>query len=191
MKKEKSSIIVLSCSESSGDESEKAKPKIDKEELRKYLQNSDEEDESPRKTSPKKSQKFVKKRKTSVNIDYQDKPSETIKKQRKSPQKVSLPKYLLQGDDFKRLQKKAKKLGASSLDYSKRKNNKYMVEYNGQKIHFGSVKTEDYLTHKDPDRPDRHDNNFKQRWPTYSPVTNLSKLLVYQTFELKKKNLKK
>ena len=46
MKKEKSPIIVLTCSDSSGDESEKAMPKIDKEELRKYLQNSDEENES-------------------------------------------------------------------------------------------------------------------------------------------------
>ena len=54
MKKQKSSIIVLSCLESSGDESEKAMPKIEKEELRKYLQNSDEEDESVKKTSPKK-----------------------------------------------------------------------------------------------------------------------------------------
>ena len=88
MKKEKSSIIVLSCSESSGDESEKAKPKIDKEELRKYLQNSDEENESVKEPSPKKSKKLVKKRKTSshVNVD-QDKTAETIKKQRKSPQK--------------------------------------------------------------------------------------------------------
>ena len=53
MKKQKSSITVHSCSESSDDESEKARPKIDKEELRKYLQNSDE-DSSPPKTSPKK-----------------------------------------------------------------------------------------------------------------------------------------
>ena len=30
-------------------------PKIDKEELRKYIQNSDEEDDSVKKTSPKKS----------------------------------------------------------------------------------------------------------------------------------------
>ena len=65
MKKQKSSIIVLSCSESSGDESEKAKPKIDKEELRKYLQNNDEEGESVKKISPKKSKKLLKKRKTS------------------------------------------------------------------------------------------------------------------------------
>ena len=58
MKKEvenkKSFIRILSFSESSGDESEKAKSKVDKEELRKYLQNSDEEDSSPPKTSPKK-----------------------------------------------------------------------------------------------------------------------------------------
>ena len=74
MKKQKSSIIVLSCSESSDDETGKAKPKIDREELRKYLQNSDEE-EFPQKTSPKKSKKLVKKRKTSslVNND-KDKP---------------------------------------------------------------------------------------------------------------------
>ena len=153
MKKQKSSIIVLSCSESSGDESEKLKPKIDKEELRKYLQNSDEENETPQKTSPKKSKKLVKKRKTSShnNVD-QDKSSEEIKKTKKSPQKDSPKKTLLKGDDFKRLQKKAKKLGASSLDYSQRKNNKYMVEYNGKKIHFGTANTEDFITHKDPDR---------------------------------------
>ena len=150
MKKQRSSIIVLSCSESSDDETEKAKPKIDKEELRKYLQNSIEEDESPPKTSPKKSKKLVKKRKTSSFINYdKDKPKKTL-------QKDSPPKYLLQGDDFKRLQKKAKKLGASSLDYSQRKNNKYMVEYNSEKIHFGSVNTEDYLTHKDPVRRDKY-----------------------------------
>ena len=108
MKKQKSSIIVLSCSESSGDESEKAKPKIDKEELRKYLQNSDEEDDSV-KTSPKKSKKFVKKRKTSsINI-VQDKSSEEIKTPKKIHLKDSPQKYLLKGDDFKRLQKKAKK----------------------------------------------------------------------------------
>ena len=31
-----------------------------------------------------------------------------------------------------------------------------MVEYNGKKIHFGSVNTEDYLTHKDPNRRDKY-----------------------------------
>ena len=157
MKKQKSSIIVLSCSESSDDETEKAKPKIDKEELRKYLQNSDEEDESTKKTSPPKSKKLVKKRKTSsrANVD-QDKPTKSVEKPKKPIQKDSSQKYLLLGDDFKRLQKKAKKLGASSLDYSQRKNNKYMVEYNGKKIHFGSANSEDYLNHKDSDRRDKY-----------------------------------
>ena len=75
---------------------------------------------STEKTSPKKTKKLVKKRKTSsINIDYLDKPSETIKKTKKSPQKDSPKKILLKGEDFKRLQKKANKLGASSLDYSK------------------------------------------------------------------------
>ena len=115
MKKQKSSIIVLTSPESSADESDKAKPKIDKEELRKYLQNSDEEDESPQKTSPKKTKKLIKKRKTSsINNENQDKPKKLIPKD--SPQK-----YLLQGDDFKRLKKEAKKLGATSLDVSQRR----------------------------------------------------------------------
>ena len=43
MKKQKSSTIVLSEFSSSDDETEKAMPKMDKEELRKYLQNSDDE----------------------------------------------------------------------------------------------------------------------------------------------------
>ena len=165
MKKQKSSIIVLSSSESSGDETEKAKPKIDKEELRKYLQNSDEEDESPQKTSPKKSKKLVKKRKTSSHNVDQDKPSETIKKPKKSPQKDSPQKYLLKGDDFKRLQKKAKKLGASSLDYSQRKHNKYMVEYDNKKIHFGSANSVDFITHKDPVRRDKYLTKAKKIKP--------------------------
>ena len=108
MKKQKSSIIVLTSPESSADESEKAMPKIDKEELRKYLQNSDEEDESPQKTSPKKSKKLVKKRKTSSsNTTLQDNPT---KKQIKPIQKDSPQKYLLQGEDFKKLQKRQKNL---------------------------------------------------------------------------------
>ena len=31
-----------------------------------------------------------------------------------------------------------------------------MVENNGKKIHFGSANSEDYLTHKDPDRRDKY-----------------------------------
>ena len=157
VEKKKTFIIDLSSSESSGDESEKEMPKIDKEELRKYLQNSDEENESVKKTSPQKSKKLVKKRQTSshTNVD-QVKSSEEIKKPKDCIKKDSPKKTLAQGDDFKRLQKKAKKLGVASLDYSKRKNNKYMVEYEGNKIHFGSVNTEDFIIHKDPDRRDKY-----------------------------------
>ena len=58
MKKQKSSTIVLTEFLSLDDENEKAAPKIDKEELRKYLQNSDDDDESQRnKTSPQKVKK--------------------------------------------------------------------------------------------------------------------------------------
>ena len=144
MKKEKSSTIVLTEFSSSDDETEKAMPKIDKEELRKYLQNSDDESQQ-NKTSPQKSKRVLHKIKTS---SY-DKPKKVISKD--SPQK-----YPLQGDDFKKLQKKAKKLGASSLDISQRKNYKYMVEYNNKKIHFGSANTEDFITHKDPVRRDKY-----------------------------------
>ena len=123
MKKEKSSIIVLSCSESSGDESEKKEiPKIDKEELRKYLQNSDKENESVKKTFPKKSKKLVKKRKTSshANVD-QDKSSEEIKKPKDCIKKDSPKKTLIQGDDFKRLQKRQKNLEPHLLIIPKEK----------------------------------------------------------------------
>ena len=105
-------------------------PEIDEEELRKYLQNNDDDEESQQnKTSPQKSKRVRHKIKTS-----QDKSKKVISKD--PPQN-----YLVQGDDFKKLQKKAKKLGASSLDYSKRKNYKYIIEYDNKKIHFGSANT--------------------------------------------------
>ena len=152
MKKQKSSTIVLTQFSSSDDddETEKAMPKIDKEESRKYLQNSDDES-SQNKTSPQKSKRVLHKIKTSS----QDKPKKLIPKD--TPQN-----YLVQGDDFKKLQKKAKKLGASSLDVSQRKKNKYMVEYDNKKIHFGSANTEDFITHKDPDRRDKYLSKAKK-----------------------------
>ena len=153
MKKQKSSTIVLSEFSSSDDESEKATPKIDKEELRKYLKNSDDEescqDQITPKTSPKR-RKNVKRLKTPpIEGSPIIKPKKVISKD--SPQN-----YLAQGNDFKKLQKKANKLGASSLDYSKRKYYKYIIEYDNKKIHFGSTNTEDYLTHKDPVRRDKY-----------------------------------
>ena len=53
-------------------------------------------------------------------------------------------KYVVTGKEFKKLTKKAKKLGAESLDYSTRKNNKYLATLPiGKKIHFGSAQYPD------------------------------------------------
>lgn len=55
------------------------------------------------------------------------------------------------------LTRNAKKLGAESLDYSTRKNNKYMATLqSGKKVHFGSSKYPDYLIHKDKDQRDKY-----------------------------------
>ena len=113
MKKQKSSTIVLSEFSSSDDESEKATPKIDKEEFRKYLKNSDDEESFQDQITPKR-RKNVKRLKTPPIGSPIIKPKKVISK---DPSQ----NYLVQGDDFKKLQKKAKKLGASSLDYSKEK----------------------------------------------------------------------
>ena len=65
--------------------------------------------------------------------------------------------YVLKGEEFKKLIKSAKSLGAESLDYSSRKNNKYMVKLpGGKKVHFGSPKYEDYTIHKDKERRDKY-----------------------------------
>ena len=78
------------------------------------------------------------------------------KLKRKLLPKIHPRKKLVEGDNFKKLQRKAKKLGAKYLDYSKRKNNKYVVEYKGKKIPFGSTKYEDYLIHKDLNRREKY-----------------------------------
>ena len=51
------------------------------------------------------------------------------------------------------LPKKAFKLGATSLDYSNRKNSTYFVILkDGKKVHFGNPNQEDYLLHEDGER---------------------------------------
>ena len=66
-------------------------------------------------------------------------------------------KFIVKGKEFKKLTKKARKLGAESLDYSKRKNNKYVVTLsNGKKLHFGSSHYPDFLIHKDKERKDKY-----------------------------------
>ena len=73
------------------------------------------------------------------------------------PDYVPNEKYVVTGSEFKKLTRNAKKLGAESLDYSTRKNNKYMATLpGGKKVHFGSPKYPDYLIHKDKDRRDNY-----------------------------------
>ena len=165
MKKQKSSTIVLSEFSSSDDESEKATPKIDKEELRKYLKDSEEESSQDQFT-PKR----PKNDKSLKTPPIEDSP---IIKPEKVFSKDPSQNYLVQGDNFKKLQKNAKKLGADSLQYSKRKNYKYMIEYDDKKIHFGFANTEDYLTHKDPVRRDKYLSKAKK-------ISNKDGQLTYQ-----------
>ena len=150
-------ITDLSSSDSSENESDDNKeiPIENKEEIKKIIEKYLLTDEKPKKTPSKKTKKVVKKRESSSsNSDDQEKPVKPIKpkKPKKSTPKDTPKKTLVKEEDLNRFQKKAKKLGATSLDYSKRQNNKYMVEYSGKKIHFGSTDTEDYIIHKDPDR---------------------------------------
>ena len=64
---------------------------------------------------------------------------------------------LLKGNDFIALQQKARDLGATSLDYSKRKNSKYVVTLpNGKQIHFCSTLYPDFLIHKDKNRRENY-----------------------------------
>ena len=143
MKKQKSTTINISEVSSSDDESQ-AKPKIDKEELKKYVKDSDDESSQEQITPKSSPQKPKVKRKKTPKL--QDSPM--IQPNKTISQKIS-QKNLVQEDEFRKLRKKAKILGADSLDYSKRKNYKYVVEYNDKKIHFGSAKTDDYINHHD------------------------------------------
>ena len=158
MKKQKSSIINISEVSSLDDESQIAKPKIDKEDLKKHIKVSDDES-SQEQITPKSSPQKPIKVKRLKTPPLQDSP---IIKPKKSVSKESPQKYIVQGDKFKKLPEKAKKLGADSLQYSKRKTLKYMVEYNNKKFHFGSAKTEDYLTHHDQVRREKYLNKAKR-----------------------------
>ena len=73
------------------------------------------------------------------------------------PDYIPKEKYVVTGPEFKKLTRSAKKLGAESLDYSTRKNNKYMATLpSGKKVHFGSIKYPDYTIHKDKERRDKY-----------------------------------
>ena len=120
------------------EKSTKDKKKVTTGELKKVIENSllSSDDEKPiknkKKVLTKKTKKVVKQiDSTSSSGDDKDnkKPTKPIKIKKKDTSKDTPKKTLVEGDDFKKLQRKAKKLGAKYLDYSKRKNNKYVVEY--------------------------------------------------------------
>ena len=68
------------------------------------------------------------------------------------------------GKDFDLLRRRAINLyGVKDLDYSNRMNKKYMVTLkNGNKIHFGDDRYEDFLTHKDWKRRIRYRKRASQ-----------------------------
>ena len=158
MKKQKSFEIYISKALSSDDDESQAKPKLDKEELKKYIKDGDDESSQEQitpKSSPKKPIEVKRKKSPRLQDLPPIQPNKTIS------QKIT-QKYLAQEADFKNLQKKAKKFGADSLDYSKRKNYKYVVEYKEKKIHFGSAKTEDVITHHDQVRREKYLKKVKR-----------------------------
>ena len=105
MKKQKSSIINISEFSSSDDEHQ-AKPKIDKEDLKKYIKDSDDESSQEQitpKSSPQKPNK-VKRLKTPRLQDS------SIIQPKKSISKEPPQKYLAQGADFKKFRKRQRNL---------------------------------------------------------------------------------
>ena len=157
MKKEKSMKIFISKDMSSDEEDNndiekykeyQCRPKIKKEDFKDYIHVSDDES-SQKRITPKKEK--VKRKKD----------SNPIQKNKTISQKIT-QKNLVQESDFRNLQKKAKILGADSLDYSKRKNYKYVVEYNDKKIHFGSAKTDGYINHHDHVQREKYLNKAKK-----------------------------
>ena len=76
--------------------------------------------------------------------------------------KQEVVKKVVTGDAFIKLEKKAKKLGATSLGYSNRVNNEYVGEYEGKKKHFGSVKKGDFLIHGDEKKREKYLERVKQ-----------------------------
>ena len=147
MKKQKSTTMNISEVSSSDDESQ-AKPH--KEDFKQYIKDSDES--SQEQITPKSSlhKPKVKRKKTPI-----------VQTNKTISQKIS-QKNLVQESDLRKLRKKTEILGADSLDYSKRKNYKYVVEYNDKKIHFGSAKTDDYINHHDHVQREKYVNKVKK-----------------------------
>ena len=150
MKKQKSTKIFMSKEISSSDDESQAKPHtID---LKKYIKDSDEE--SPDQVTPKSSPQKPKAKRKKID-------SPTTKSNKTISQKIA-QKNLIPESELRKLRKKAKTLGADYLDYSRRKNYKYVVEYNDKKIHFGSINTDDYINHHDHKQREKYLNKVKK-----------------------------
>ena len=158
MKKQKQNLVlnISEISSSDNHDESQAKPKIDKEEIKKYIKDSDDEStqEITPKSSPQKSK--AKRKKTLTKID-----SPITKSNKTIAQKIA-QKNLVPESELRKLRKKATILGADYLDYSNRKNYKYVVEYNDKKIHFGSPKTDDYINHHDYAQREKYLKKVKQ-----------------------------
>lgn len=81
------------------------------------------------------------------------------------------------GKDFAKLVKKAGKLGAVSLDYSPRKNNKYVATLKDRKkVHFGTTKYPNFLIHYNEERKETYLARAKK-------ITNKQKELTWKNPE--------
>jgi len=82
-------------------------------------------------------------------------------------------KNLKFGDEFNSIKFRAKHVyGAKDLDYSGRKDKKYVVTLkNGEKIHFGDRQYEDFLVHKDPERRIRYRKRASKIKNRYGKLT--------------------
>ena len=111
--------------------------------LKQYIKVSDEEssDQLTPKSSPQKPKVKRKKKLTKHNSP--------ITRTNKTISQEITQKNLIPESELRNLRKKSVILGADSLDYSRRKNYKYVVEYKDKKIHFGSIKTDDCINHHD------------------------------------------
>lgn len=90
-------------------------------------------------------------------IRYLSEDEEEISTKDSSEEEKRPAKNVVTGKDFAKLTKKARKLGAESLDFSPRKNNKYVATLpDGQKVHFGSPKYPDFLIYQDNVRKERY-----------------------------------
>ena len=152
MKKQKQKLVLNISEVSSSDDESQAKPKIDKEDLKKYIKDSD--NESTQEITPKSSPQKPKAKRKKID-------SPITKSNKTISQKIS-QKNLVPESELRKLRKKAKTLGADYLDYSRGKYYKYVVEYNNKKIHFGSINTDDYINHHDHKQREKYLNKVKK-----------------------------